>query len=252
MRPHANLEEFTDPANYDLEQGPPSLRRIAFWCRVARQFGGPVLELACGTGLVAIPVAALGLAVTGVDLAAPMLAHAQAKAEHAELDIRWVEADVRTLSLARRFSFVLLTGNAFQALLTQADQDALLATVTRHLAPAGVFGFETRNPAGHTLGDEPEGAVEIDFVDVDGRRVRVTSSQSWDAAAQVIHWTTYRRTADTLRTTRIACRFTSPADIEALLAAHGLEVVAQYGDWDFSRFAADGERLITLCRLRRR
>ena len=53
---------------------------------------------------------------------------------------------------------MLLTGNAFQAFLTRADQDALIATgVTRHLAPDGVFGFETRNPAGHDLGDEPEG-----------------------------------------------------------------------------------------------
>ncbi|MEP6504652.1 MAG: class I SAM-dependent methyltransferase [Betaproteobacteria bacterium] len=249
MLSHTNLEEFTDPANYDLEQGPRSQARIEFWCRMARQFGGPVLELACGTGLVALPIAALGLAVTGVDLAASLLAHAAAKAERAELDVRWVEADVRTLALARRFSFVLLTGNAFQAFLARADQDALMATVARHLAPEGVFGFETRNPAGHALCDEPEGPVEIDYVDVDGHRVLVTSSQAWDAASQVIHWTTYRRSKDAVRTTRIACRFTSPADIEAMLAAHGLEIVAQYGDWDFSRVKADGERLITLCRL---
>ena len=250
----ANLEEFTDPPNYDLEQGPLSQARIEFWCRMAAQFGGPVLELACGTGLVTLRVAALGLSVTGVDLVAPMLAHAQAKAEREDLDIRWIEADARTLALPRRFSFVLLTGNAFQAFLTRADQDALMETVRRHLAPDGAFGFETRNLAGYELRDEPEGPVEIDYVDGAGRRVQLSSSQRWDAAAQVIHWTTYRRSIDDsgprVRTTHIACRFTSPADIEALLDAHGLDVVAQYGDWDFSRFRADGERLITLCRLR--
>jgi ubiquinone/menaquinone biosynthesis C-methylase UbiE len=253
MASHDNLEEFTDPVNYDLEQGPLSQRRIEFWCRMAAQFGGPVLELACGTGLVTIPVAACGLSVTGVDLVASMLAHAQAKAERADLDIRWIEADVRTLALPRRFSFILLTGNAFQAFLARTDQDALLATVKRHLAPDGAFGFETRNPAGHDLRDEPEGPVEIAYVDVDGHRVQLSSSQAWDAASQVIHWTTYRRWADAAgsreRTTRIACRFTTPDDITALLDAHGLEIVAQYGDWDFSRFKADGERLITLCRL---
>jgi SAM-dependent methyltransferase len=252
MAAHDNLEEFTDPVNYDLEQGPLSVPRIGFWCRMATQFGGPVLELACGTGLVAIPVATLGLSVTGVDLVGPMLAHAQAKAEREDLDIRWIQADVRTLALPRRFGFVILTGNAFQAFLTRADQDALLATVRRHLAPDGVFGFETRNPAGHDLRDEPEGPTEIAYDDAAGRRVLLSSSQAWDEAAQVVHWTTYRRwTDDTgprVRTTRIACRFTSPADIEALLAAHGLEIVAQCGDWDFSRVKADGERLITLCR----
>src|SRR5579862_4565822 len=188
-----NLEEFSDPANYDLEQGPRSQARIEFWCRMARQFGGPVLELACGTGLVALPVAAMGLSVTGVDLCVPMLAHAQAKAERDDVDVRWVEADMRTLALPRRFGFVILTGNAFQALLTLADQQALLATVRRHLAPEGVFGFETRNPAGHDLRDEPEGPPEIDYIDVAGRRVRLSSSQRWDAARQVVHWTTWRR-----------------------------------------------------------
>ena len=250
-----NLEEFTDPANYDLEQGPLSQARIEFWKRMAAQFGGPVLDLCCGTGLVAIPVAAMGLSVTGVDLAAPMLAHAQAKAERADVDTHWIAADARTLVLPRRFGFVILTGNAFQAFLADDDQRALLATVRRQLAPEGVFGFETRNPAGHDLGDEPEGQPEIDYVDVAGRRVLVTSSQRWDAAAQVVHWTTFRRWTDAdgaprLRTTRIACRFTSPDAIADLLEAAGFEIVAQYGDWDFTPFRARAERLITLCKRR--
>jgi 2-polyprenyl-3-methyl-5-hydroxy-6-metoxy-1,4-benzoquinol methylase len=252
---HDNLEEFTDPLNYDLEQGPLSQARIEFWRRMAQQFGGPVLELGCGTGLVAIPVAAMGLSVTGVDLAAPMLAHARAKALRDDVDVHWIQADVRGLALPRRFGFVILTGNAFQAFLTQADQQALMATVRRHLAPEGVFGFETRNPAGHALGDEPEGAAELDYDDASGRRVVLTSSQRWDDAAQVIHWTSYRRwtSEDGMaqeRVTRIACRFTSPDEIEDLLDAAGLEIVAQYGNWDFSPFRASGERLITLCRRR--
>ena len=255
MLSNDNLEEFGDPANYDLEQGPPSQARIEFWRRMAAQFGGPVLELCCGTGLVAIPVAAMGLSVTGVDLAAPMLAHAQAKAESEDVEVHWVHADVRDLALARRFGFAILTGNAFQAFLTGADQRALLATVRRHLAPEGVFGFETRNPAGHELRDEPEGPPEMDYVDIDGHRVVVTSSQRWDPAAQVIHWTTHRRWIDgdgapRQRTTRIACRFTSPDEIEDLLEAAGFEIVAQYGDWDFAPFRASGPRLVTLCRRR--
>ena len=255
MDPRDNLEEFTDPANYDLEHGPPSLARIEFWCRMAARFGGPVLELCCGTGLVAIPVAAIGLSVTGVDLAAPMLAHARAKAGRADVDTHWIEADARTLVLPRRFGLVLLTGNAFQAFLTPADQRALLATVHRQLAPEGVFGFETRNPAGHDLRDEPEGPTEIDYVDIAGRRVQVTSSQRWDAANQVMRWTTYRRWSEDdgsprVRISRIACRFTGPDEIEDLLDAAGFDIVAQYGDWNFAPFRASGERLITLCRRR--
>jgi len=248
-----NLEEFGDPVNYDLEHEPRARARIAFWVRQAARFGGPVLDLACGTGLVALPLAQAGHDVTGTDLAAPMLAHARAKARRAGLRVDWVEADLRTLALPTRFALAILTGNAFQAMLTRDDQRALLATVRRHLAPGGVFGFETRNPAGHALCDEPEGPPEHDYLDVDGQRVVLTSSQRWDAAAQVIHWTSLRRWCDRHgalheRTTRIACRFTAPADVRALLAEAGFEIFEELGDWNDAPFVPDGERLIVLCR----
>jgi len=156
---------------------------IEFWRRMASQFGGPVLELCCGAG------AAMGLSVTGVDRDAGGLAHAQD--ERDDLDVRWIEADVRELALPRRFGFVILAGNAFQAFLERGDQDALLATARRHLAPEGVFGFDLDQRPGHGLAN----------------------------------------------------------DLEHLLDIAGFEIVAQYGDWDFSRFRPASERLVTLCRL---
>ncbi|HXQ36313.1 MAG TPA: class I SAM-dependent methyltransferase, partial [Anaerolineales bacterium] len=80
MNAHDNLEEFTDPPNYDLEEGERSASRIAFYCELAKSVGGPVLEIACGSGLVTIPIAAQGLDVTGMDLAHSMLEHARKKA----------------------------------------------------------------------------------------------------------------------------------------------------------------------------
>lgn len=81
MNAHDNLEEFTDPPNYDLEEGQRSAARIAFYCELAKRISGPVLEIACGSGLATIPIAAQGLEVTGVDLARTMLEHARKKAE---------------------------------------------------------------------------------------------------------------------------------------------------------------------------
>ena len=163
---------------------------IEFWRRMASQFGGPVLELCCGAGAVANAVAAMGLSVTGVDRDAARLANPQD--ERDDLDVRWIEADVRELALPRRFGFVILAGNAFQAFLTKADQQALLLTVRRHLAPEGVFGLDIDQRPGHDLAD----------------------------------------------------------DLEHLLDIAGFEIVAQYGDWDFSRFRPASERLIALCRLK--
>jgi len=68
MNTHDNLEEFGDPPNYDIEEGERSAARIAFYCDLAKTVGGPVLEVACGSGLVTIPIAAAGLDVTGVGI----------------------------------------------------------------------------------------------------------------------------------------------------------------------------------------
>jgi hypothetical protein len=53
MDVHDNLEEFDDPPNYDIEEGERSAARIAFYCDLAKTIGGSVLEIACGSGLVA-------------------------------------------------------------------------------------------------------------------------------------------------------------------------------------------------------
>src|SRR5574342_241613 len=196
MNAHDNLEEFTDPPNYDIEEGERSAARIAFYCDLAKKIGGPVLEIACGSGLVTIPIAATGLEVTGVDLARPMLEHARKKAEGQGLKVRWVEADARSFDLGAKSRFILLTGNAFQAFLRREDQEALLASVKRHLAPNGIFAFETRNPSGHDLSTHPEEEFDQSYLSVEGFLVSASFTQAYDPVAQVLHWTSYRRWND--------------------------------------------------------
>jgi 2-polyprenyl-3-methyl-5-hydroxy-6-metoxy-1,4-benzoquinol methylase len=168
MKAHDNLEEFGDPPNYDIEEGERSAARIAFYCDLAKSVGGPVLEIACGSGLVTIPIAAQGLEVTGVDLARPMLEHARKKAEAQRLNIRWVEADARSFDLGMQYQFIFITGNAFQAFLHREDQEALFTCVKRHLLPDGIFAFETRNPSGHDLSNQPEEEFEYSYLSVEG------------------------------------------------------------------------------------
>jgi len=253
MDGHDNLEEFTDPPNYDLEEGERSAPRIAFYCDLAKRFGGPVLEIACGSGLVTIPIAAMGLVVTGVDLARPMLEHAHKKAEGRNLSIRWVEADARSFDLGAKYQFILLTGNAFQAFLRREDQEALLASVKRHLAPNGIFAFETRNPSGHDLSNQPEEEFDQSYTSVEGHRVSVSFTQKYDLLAQVMHWTSYRRwndgTRDHQKETHIDCRFTHPQELEALLHYNGFQAVEQYGNWNKEPLAATSPSIISICKL---
>jgi SAM-dependent methyltransferase len=255
---HDNLDEFQDPANYDLEEIPRSLARIAYHVQLARGVGGPVLELACGSGIVALPIASrTGLHVTGVDLAPPMLAHAGAKALAEGLDplTTWLHGDARDLRLEgaeQCYALCYVTGNAFQAFLSEDDQLALLATVSHHLKSDGVFAFDTRNPAGTDLADTTEEKSWATFTNIDGHAVTVTGLQRYDVALQLMHWTTFRRWHDGEQahetTTQIACKFTAPEVLDTLLARAGFEVVARYGDWDRSAFRPRSEHIISVCR----
>ena len=250
---HNNLEEFQDPLNYDLEEEARSASRARFYADLAASTGGPALELACGTGLVTLPIAARGIAITGADLARPMLVHARRKAREQNLSIDLIEADARHLHLQKLFSFILITGNAFQAFLQQPDQEQLLATVKRHLAPGGIFAFETRNPSGHDLSDQSEEEAWFNYTSSEGHAVSVSGTQRFDPLAQVLYWTSYRRWNDGqenhTRITHIACRFTYPQELEALLYYNGFRILEQFGDWEKTPLTERSEHIISLCGL---
>lgn len=188
----------------------------------AQRYQYQALEIACGTGRVSIPIARLGFTVTGLDIVPGMLALARSKS--AGLPMRWVEGDARTFSLGEQFRLIFVTGNAFQGFLTSADQEALLARVRVHLHDEGLFAFETRNPRWtdlETRDEEVEWQTYTNLHRISGRDVRVSKTQVYDHAAQISHWTTYRRwregDQEQTKITRIALRYTFPQELAALL-----------------------------------
>lgn len=98
-----------------------------------------VLDAGCGTGRVAIELARRGVDVVGVDVDAPMLAQARQKAP----ELAWVEADLATLDLGRRFDVVVLAGNVMIFLRPGTEGD-VVAAMARHVLPGGavVAGFQ--------------------------------------------------------------------------------------------------------------
>jgi 2-polyprenyl-3-methyl-5-hydroxy-6-metoxy-1,4-benzoquinol methylase len=249
-----NLEEFTDPPNYDIEERERSSARIAFYCDLAKTCGGPVLEIACGSGLATLAIAAQAFDITGVDLARPMLEHARKKAEAQNLNIRWVETDARSFDLGKQFQFIYLTGNAFQSFLRREDQEALFASVKRHLMPEGVFAFETRNPSGHDLTNRPQEEFDQSYTSMEGHQVSVSFTQRYDPITQIMYWTSYRRWNDGERDhkkeTHIACRFTHPQELEALLHYNGFQIIQQYGNWDKEELSMFSPSMINICKIK--
>jgi SAM-dependent methyltransferase len=250
--------EYTDAEEYDRENGLTG-PELPFYQHLAREVGGPILDLACGTGFLTMPLAELGFAVTGVDLAPEMLDLARRKA--GTLPIRWVHADCRTLDLGEQFRLVTLTGNAFQEFRTRWDQEGLLGAVRRHLAPGGLFGFETRFPRPSVLltpealaGEWSEETVWRQFENAQGQTVTVSTLQRYDAVDQTVEYVIHRRWEEEgraeVRTERAAYRFVFPREMEALLHYNGFAIREAYGDWDRQQLTGTSPRMIYVCQLR--
>src|SRR5262245_16552813 len=132
-----DLSAFADPLLDELVSGEPDIDAAVFWQTISHA-RGPILELGCGYGRITIPLAQRGITdLTGLELSAPSLAYARAKA--GLLPIQWVEADVRDFHLGRRYALIFARGNVFNFMLTRHDQEALLACVREHLADDGQF-----------------------------------------------------------------------------------------------------------------
>jgi ubiquinone/menaquinone biosynthesis C-methylase UbiE len=133
-------------AYYDWENAQTVGRRdIAFWKRMASAARGPVLELGCGTGRVALPVARDGATVVGIDRSQPMLDRARKRVKRAGLQdkVQLIRGDIRHLPFPdKSFPLVMAPYGILQSLLVERDLAKTLAAVSRVLTKKGTFGLE--------------------------------------------------------------------------------------------------------------
>ena len=187
-----------------------------------------VLDLGCGTGTLCCGLAERGHRVTGVDRAAAMLAEARRK-PHAER-VQWVECLAQTYRSEQRFDLIVMTGHAFQALLTDADALAVLETMRRHLEAHGRIAFESRNPGVDWVG-EWTGRSRM----LSGGEIRESLNITATDGEFISFQTSYRTLDHTLRTSS-TLRFSSREQIEALVTQSGLRVCDVFGDWSAGPF----------------
>jgi SAM-dependent methyltransferase len=226
---HPQIAEIYDLAN-------PQAEDTNFYFSLAGVRPCSILDLGCGTGTLCCALAQRGHRVTGVDPAAAMLAVARHK-PNAE-KIEWVESSAQSYKSQRRFDLIVMTGHAFQILLTDADALTALETMRGHLNQRGRIAFETRNP-------------RLDWAGEWAARVRklpgtqlLETLEITDKDGEFISFqTTYRAPQGTL-TTSSTLRFPSRDHVEALIARSGLAVREVFGDWNASPFDPASSREI--------
>lgn len=240
---------YRDWRHHDL-QNDGLLEDVEFFRHQVRRWGGPVLELACGTGRIAIPLARDGHRVVGLDLSESMLAGARRKAAQAGVAVTWVRGDMRDFDLGERFKTILLGFNSICLLLTWRDLESMLRCVRRHLAEGGRFVVDVFNPDCRFLvrpADERRPWAR--YPDPDGSgEVEVSESNLYDDAAQVNRITLHYRLPDgSERTERLDMRMYFPQELDALLHYNGFYVEARYGDYSLEPFGPGSRRQLLVC-----
>lgn len=240
---------YEHPALYDALL--PVGAHVPFYLELARQQSGPVLELACGTGQLTVPIALEGLPTVGLDLSAAMLTVATRRASAVNASVEFVQGDMRDFALGREFTFIFIGRNSLLHLLSTADLLSAFAAVRRHLAPGGVFGFDVFNPDVTRLA-RPRGqrfpVMQVGTTEFG--QLYVEETQDYDSATQVNRATWYISAPDRKNTwvMPLALRSIFPQELPLLLSAAGLELVSRFGELSRAPFSRDSRIQVCLCR----
>jgi SAM-dependent methyltransferase len=205
--------------------------------------GGRVLEMAIGTGRVAVPLAAAGVEVAGIELSTAMVDQLRTKA-HSET-IAVVVGDMRSSRVEGSFSVVALVYNGISNVLTQADQIAVFENAARHLAPGGRFVIELWVPDLRSL---PPGSAGSVFA----ARSGYLGVDTFDTIAQhvVSHHVTFGPDAGTeAQIFRSPHRYVWPAELDLMAQLTGFALESRHGGWSHEPFTPSSRDHVSVYRL---
>ncbi|HSF80738.1 MAG TPA: class I SAM-dependent methyltransferase [Anaerolineales bacterium] len=224
---------------------------------------GSLLEVACGTGRVALHLAQAGLRVVGIDRSLEMLQIARRKS-NGMANVHWILADMRAIGLSMQFELVVIPGHSFQFMLTPADQLACLEGLKRLLKPDGTLVIHLDHQDFSWLGAlqtgkggefEPAGEVTDPHT---GNQVRISRAWWFQPATQIASaltaWEELNPHGQVLdRWERgplhLHCAFRH--EMEHLLARAGFQVEAVYGDFSGNELNDESSEMIWLAKKNR-
>ncbi len=191
---------------------------------------GPALELAIGTGRVALPLAARGVTVAGIDLSRAMVARLREKPGGADMDV--AIGDMATTRVNGEFSLVYLVFNTIGNVVTQEAQVQCFENAARHLRPGGRFVIEVGVPELQNL---PVGQTIIPFrAAPDGLSFDVYDVVTQRATSQHYVFTPDGR----VQSFPLAYRYVWPSELDLMARIAGLALEARWADWQREPFTA--------------
>jgi SAM-dependent methyltransferase len=219
-------------AGYDRGGNPDPGPAVDFLAATAGD--GPVLELAIGTGRVALPLAERGLAVEGVEGSPEMVAQLRAKPGGAAIPV--AIGDLADVPVAGPFTLVYLVFNTLFNLVDAGRQADCFRNVARVLAPGGAFVIEAFVPDPADFDRDEQ--LQVRAVTEDSVTMRV---HRYDRAAQTFIRQTLVFGSHGVRMEPFAMRYLWPDQIDALADQGGLRLAERYEDFQRQPFTADSK-----------
>ncbi len=225
-------------ADYDAHFAARYEPDIRYFTALADRIRGSILDICCGTGIITIPLAELGYETVGVDISPAMLSHARSKAPHLT-NLLLLNEDALTFQLGRRFDLALMTGNSFQQFHTDGDVRTLLHNLYLHLREGATFVFDTRLLDGSDVSTTEEYELWESYLGAAGQEVTAHFKQRFDPTRRLLTYDFKDVYEDGgVQYAQETLRFMTLDEVERLLAEMGFTIVARYGDWEYTPFAA--------------
>jgi SAM-dependent methyltransferase len=202
--------------------------------------GGPALELAVGTGRVALPLAARGIRVDGIDLSPEMIARLRAKPGGDQIEVAL--GDFADVPVSGQYRLIFLVFNTLFNLLTQDDQVRCFENVAAHLTTDGLFVIEAFTPTFLTrLRDNQY--VDAEYISVDEVRLDVGRH---DAVNQLLDESHLIFSGGSVQLFPIVSRYAWPSELDLMARIAGLRLKERWSGWNREPFTAASSSHVSL------
>lgn len=240
MRNYNPIDSFgpESAATYDQHLRGDELETVELLSDLAR--GGPVLELAIGTGRIALPLAERGLQVDGIDLSEAMVEQLRQKKGGAGL--RVVIGDFADVPIEGDYRLIYIVFNTFHNLLSQDEQVRCFENVARHLTPDGLFLIEAGLPSEY-FGKGVTEYVNIDSLEKDSVGFDVAQ---YDQVTQLLTENHISFTGGGVRFGPIVTRYAWPSELDLMARMAGLRLLNRWSGWKHEPFTAKSIRHISV------
>lgn len=246
---------------YDIFYEAAPEGELEFYLNAIDRLGGTVLELGVGTGRIAIPAAAMGHDVTGVDLNPPMLERARLKSIAAPLTgtLQLIEADMSMIDLQQKeFNLVIIPAHTLALVTDTGGQFETLVRCGEHMAPNATLIFNLFNPSDDLIHGDTDETFLLGVVEDDEYGVRhvLTGTNDFDNERQINRCTQVIETINAdgeaidREELQVLFRYLHHQQVIDMLGHAGLQAMEVFGDFNGSPLIDDSDEMIYICRLK--